>query len=302
MQAKSLGPLERTIPEVGMGTYAYEGGVEPLVSGIDAGAAFIDTAESYGTETIVGRAIRGRRGDVFVATKVSPCHYRRADVFAAAERSLRNLDSDYIDLYQLHEPFAEVPMEETLTALEDLVDQGKIRYIGVSNFDVDQLRRANRALRRHPLVSNQIRYSLVDRTIESGILEHCAVHGITVIAHTPLARGMRFILDSDPQGLLDELSGKYRKTPAQICLNWCLDKSPVVVIPGSSTREHILDNASASGWRLEASDVRRLDGQIRFRRRSAAEAALRRMLPRGVKRLLKRAVEELPPALPRRFH
>ena len=182
------------------------------------------------------------------------------------------------------------------------VDQGKIRYIGVSNFDVEQMEHAIRALRRHPLVSNQVRYSLIDRTIEGPVLDYCAEQGITVIAYSPLARGMRFLMDCDPRGVLHELSDKYGKTPAQICLNWCLDKAPVVVIPKGNSREHALENAGAAGWLLEASDSRRLDDEIRYRRRSRVEGAIRKMLPRGVKGALKRGVQKLPPALRRRFH
>jgi diketogulonate reductase-like aldo/keto reductase len=302
MRRKALGRSECMIPEVGMGTYDYNGGADPLLAGIDAGAAFIDTAESYGTESTVGDAMRKRRNQVFIATKISPCHFRRAQVFAAADRSLRNLHSDYIDLYQLHEPSSEVPLDETLGALEDLVDQGKIRFIGVSNFSVEQMERAIRALRRHRLASNQVRYSVIDRTIEGPLLDYCAKQGITVIAYSPLGRGMRFVHDCDPRLLLRELSDKYRRTPAQICLNWCLDRAFVVVIPKGNSREHVLENAGASGWRLEASDVRRLDDEIRYRRRSKVEVALREVLPPGVRGVLKRGVERLPPAWRRRFH
>lgn len=302
MSRKTLGRTRCTIPEVGIGTYDYDGGTGALLAGIEAGAAFIDTAESYGTEAIVGDAIRGRRSDVFLATKVSPSHFRRADVVAAAERSLRNLRCDYIDLYQLHEPSSDVPLEETLGALEDLVDQGKIRHIGVSNFSVAQMQSALRALRRHRLASNQVRYSLIDRTIEGPLLDFCDKEGITVIAYTPLARGLHFVTDCDPRGLVRELAAKYQKTSAQVCLNWCLAKAPVVVIPKGNSPEHVRENAGASGWQLEAPDLRRLDEEIRYRRRGSVEVAVRKMLPGSVKGVLKRGMRSLPAALRRRFH
>ena len=104
MRRKELGKTGVMVPEIGLGTSAYHGGAELLQTGLDAGALFIDTAESYGTEPVVGEAIAGRREQVFLATKVSPQHFRRPDVIAAAENSLRRLRTDYIDLYQLHEP------------------------------------------------------------------------------------------------------------------------------------------------------------------------------------------------------
>ena len=134
MNHKELANTGTRLAEIGLGTWQYEGGVEPLRTGIALGACFIDTAESYSTEEVVGRAIQGIRNKVFVATKVSPRHFRRSDVIRSAEASLRRLKTDYIDLYQLHWPNYAVPIEETMAAMEKLVESGKIRFIGVSNF------------------------------------------------------------------------------------------------------------------------------------------------------------------------
>ena len=300
MRRKPLGQSEALLPEVGLGTYAYQGGAAPLRAGIEAGAAFIDTAESYGTESVVGEAIRAQRHRVFLATKASPEHFRHRDLIAAADRSLRKLKTDYIDLYQLHEPNDEVPIEETIGALESLVDAGKVRFIGVSNFSVDQLQRAQRALARHSIVSNQARYSIVDRTIEGGLLDYCVAQRITVIAYTPLARGLRHLRDCDPEGLLDELGRKYGKTPAQVALNWCMRRDQVVVIPKADSIPHVRENCGASDWDLGAEDAARLDREIRFRRRSTMENVLRRLAPRGVKSIIKRAVSRLPASVRRR--
>ena len=116
MRDKRLGNTEVKIPEIGMGTWNYWGGAEPLRRAFALGATLVDTAESYGTEEIVGEAIRGQRSRVFVATKVSPRNFRRADLFAAVERTLRRLGTDYIDVYQLHWPNYTVPIEETMAA------------------------------------------------------------------------------------------------------------------------------------------------------------------------------------------
>ena len=141
--------------------------------GITLGACFIDTAESYGTEEVVGLAIQGIRKEIFLATKVSPRHFRHADVIAAADASLKRLNTDYVDLYQLHWPNYTVPIEETMGAMEQLVDSGKVRFIGVSNFFVRDLKRAQKAMRKHKIVSNQVRYNLIDRTVETDLLEYC---------------------------------------------------------------------------------------------------------------------------------
>lgn len=276
-----------------MGTWDYHAGPEPLRKGLEAGALFVDTAESYGTETVVAEAIRGIRDRVFVATKVSPQHFHHDDVLKAADNSLRQLCTDYIDLYQLHEPNPKIPMEETLAAMEELVDTGKVRFVGVSNFTVTELRRARRAMRKHPIVSNQVRYNLVDRTIERDLLPYCHANGIVVIAYSPLACGLSHILDCDPRGTLVEIARTLGKSPAQVALNWCLCKEPVVVIPKGNSTKHVLDNCGAAAWRLGRDHLRRLDDEIRFRRRGRLETFLRRRLPPGFKRGIKRVAEHL---------
>src|SRR5690348_11498733 len=111
MELKQLGSTTVRIPAIGFGTWRYKGGIEPLRAALDCGASFLDTAETYGTEELVGEAIRGRRPEVFLATKVAPRNFRRTDLFRAAENSLRRLRTDYIDLYQLHWPNVTVPIE-----------------------------------------------------------------------------------------------------------------------------------------------------------------------------------------------
>jgi diketogulonate reductase-like aldo/keto reductase len=133
-----------TPPAIGPGTWQYKGGIEPLQTGIALGVCFIETAESYGTEEVVGRAIKENRKPIFLATKVSPRHFRRADVIAAADASLKRLKADYVDLYQLHRPNYTVPIDETIGAMEQLVDSGKVRFIGVTNFFVRDLKSAQR--------------------------------------------------------------------------------------------------------------------------------------------------------------
>lgn len=277
MNYKVLSAAQIALPEIGLGTWEYQGGAAPLRHGIELGATLIDTAESYGTEEIVGEAIRGMRQKVFLATKVSPHHFRRRDVHAAAEASLRRLGTDYVDLYQLHWPNLIVPLEETMSAMEELVDQGKVRFIGVSNFLVRELRRAQAALSRARLFSNQVRYSLIDRTISEGLLPYCQQHQIAVIAFTPLGHGLDQIARMDPDRVLEQISAATGRTSAQVALNWCIAEEGVVAIPKASTVEHVTEDCGASGWRLSPEQRALLSRGIRYDRRGPLGMVLRRV-------------------------
>ena len=153
MDYKKLGDTRVEVPEIGLGTSQYTGGDEPLRKGVSLGAYLIDTAEAYRTEDAVGDAIAGIREDVFVATKVSPSHFRHDDLIKAADDSLKRFRTDRIDLYQLHWPTASVPIEETMGAMDELVEEGKVRFIGVSNFSAKQLEEAQ-AETSNKIVSN----------------------------------------------------------------------------------------------------------------------------------------------------
>jgi diketogulonate reductase-like aldo/keto reductase len=276
MNLKELGETGVPLPEIGSGTWQYHGGVEPIRKAIALGSSLVDTAESYCTEEIVGEAVRQLRNRVFIATKVSPRHFRRSDVLMAADKSLERLRTDYIDLYQLHWPNCTVPIEETMAAMEDLVDRGKIRFIGVSNFSVPELRKAQTALSKYRVVSNQVGYSLVDRSVEVDLLRYCREHRITVIAYSPLAHGIDHIKEKDPSAILSKVAAVTGKTEAQVALNWCISRENVIAIPKASSVEHVVQNCNASGWRLSSEENRLLEERVKFRRRGRAEAALRR--------------------------
>jgi diketogulonate reductase-like aldo/keto reductase len=299
---KEIGKTGVRIPELGVGMWEYHAGTDPLRKGLDAGALFVDTAESYGNEAVAADALDGRRERVFLATKASPDHFRRAALIKAADESLRRLRTDYIDLYQLHKPNDDVPIEETLGAMEELVDAGKVRFIGVSNFSVAQLQAAQRAARKHPIVSNQVRLNLIDRTINEDLLPYCQRNGVTVIAYSPLARGFQHILDCDPQGVLRKIAEETGKTPVQVALNWCLCLDGVVAIPKGNTVAHVLENCGGSGWRLTPEQVRKLDRAIVFKRRSGIEMFLRKRLPPGMKRGVQQLVQYLPRGLRRKIN
>jgi len=276
MICRILGNTNDRLPEVGLGTWNYTGGVEPLKRGIALGACLIDTAESYGTEEIVGEAVKGVRQCVFLATKVSPRHFRHRDLLLAADRSLQRLRTDYIDLYQLHWPNYLVPIEETMAAMERLVELGKIRFIGVSNFSVSELRKGQAALSKNRIVSNQVRYNLVERSIESRVLPYCQQSQITVIVFSPLATGFYNIKRRDPRSVLGDVGAQVHRTEAQLALNWCLRHDSLIVIPKAASEAHVAENCGASGWQLSAEQIKHLGLNIGFRRRGGLELFLRR--------------------------
>lgn len=269
--------------------------------GLEAGALFIDTAESYGTEDVVGQAIAGMREQVFVATKVSARNFGSQSLKQSAEASLKRLGVETIDLYQLHEPSSEIAIAETMSAMAELVDAGKVRFIGVSNFSVKQLEEAQEALGRHPIVSNQVRYSLIDRTIEKELLPYCQTNSITVIAYSPLARGLDRIRDCDPKGIIRQLEKETGKTPSQLALQWCINKAGVIAIPKGSTIEHILENCGSSGWQLSARQLAMLEEGITFRRRGRFEMMLRNYTPTGLRTVALGLKKYLPRGLRRRM-
>src|SRR5581483_9618053 len=172
MEFKELGKTGVRVPEIGIGVWRYRGGVEPLRAGLAMGATLIDTAEVYGTEEVVGQAISGMREQVFIATKVSGQHLQHDEVLRAAEASLRRLRINYIDLYQIHWPGNFVPIQETMRAMETLVDRGIVKYLGVSNFSVDELHKARLAMSKYPIVANQVLYNLARRQIEEQLLPY----------------------------------------------------------------------------------------------------------------------------------
>ncbi|MBM4207638.1 MAG: aldo/keto reductase [Gammaproteobacteria bacterium] len=299
---KPLGNTEIQIPEIGLGTWSYHGGIEPLRRGLDAGALFIDTAESYGgAEEIIKDAITGMRDRVFLASKVSSHHLHHNDLKKAAEGSLNRLGVSHIDLYQIHQPNPAIPMAETIGAMEQLVDEGKICYIGVSNFNLEQLKEARVVARKYPIVANQVRYNLADRTIEDGLLQYCQENNITVIAYSPLAREMSRLYDCDPNEVLTQIAKETGRTVAQIAINWCLCKDGVVAIPKGNSVDHVLENCAASGWRLSEEYRALLDNQIQSRRRGRLDKMLRNYMPASVVPLAKQCLTLLPRGIRRRL-
>lgn len=201
MQYRNIGHTDLHVSTVALGCWAIIGGfnwgpqdeadsLATIEAALDAGINFFDTAEGYGegySEQLVARALGDRRSDVYIASKVSQDHLQAGQVREACERSLRNLNTDYIDLYQVHWPSRSVPFEETMRALEDLWDEGKVRYIGVSNFgklDMPDMLKTGR------YESNQVPYNLLWRAIEFDIQPQCVQHHISILPYSPLMQGL----------------------------------------------------------------------------------------------------------------
>jgi diketogulonate reductase-like aldo/keto reductase len=230
--------------------------IESLRLGLDLGMTLVDTAEMYadgGAEAVVGRAIRGRRHEVFVVSKVLPHNASREGTIRAAERSLGHLGTEWIDLYLLHWP-GRHPLEETFEAFELLEQQGKIRYFGVSNFDHHEMESAGRLTQGRKLVANQVLYNLERRAIERRIIPWCRRHEILVMAYSPLEQGRL-----DRGTTLREIAERHGATPAQIALVWTLRHDNVVAIPKAGRPEHVRENAAALAFTLTDEDLDELD-------------------------------------------
>jgi diketogulonate reductase-like aldo/keto reductase len=222
---------------------------------IELGVNLIDTAEIYASgrsEEVVGEAIKDTRDKVFIATKVAPEHLRHDDVIRACKASLGRLGISYIDLYQVHWPNAMVPIRDTMEAMERLVQDGLVRYIGVSNFSVKETDDARAALTHNEIVSNQVEYSLGKRGVERDILPYCVKEKVTLIAYSPLDRGN--IANSVPKSILQ----KYRMSPAQAMLNWVTRNEQVVAIPKAANTFHVQENATSVSVRFSASEYEQM--------------------------------------------
>ena len=272
MQFRPLGRTHESIPVVGLGTWGIggemgpdasqdEAGIEALRLGLDLEMRFIDTAEMYGaghSEEVVARALEGRRDRVFVASKVSPRHFAYNDVLDAAKRSLKRLGLKQMDLYQLHWPSSKIPIAETMRAMEKLVSDGLTRHIGVSNFSVEQMKEAQQSLSHEKIVSNQVEFSLVDRSVEARILPYCQKEGLTLIAYSPLGQGKIPGGRGSSFKVLDEMAAKLDKSRNQVALGWVLQHDSVVAIPKAADPEHVKENAEVADWKIDSEDYQRL--------------------------------------------
>ena len=258
-------PGGEALPVLGQGTWRMgddpskrKTEVAALRLGIDLGMTLIDTAEMYangGVEKVVGEAIAGRRDQVFIVTKFYPQNATRERMAAACDRSLRRLDVAQIDLYLLHWP-SEVPLKETLAGFEDLLEAKKIRYAGVSNFDVDgmtELGRLKNGLER--IVTNEVLYNLERRGIEWDLLPWMRKRHRPVIAYSPVEEGLL----THPHPVLKRVAERHDATPAQVALAWVIREGGVIAIPKAADSKHVRENRGAADIKLTKRDLEELD-------------------------------------------
>jgi diketogulonate reductase-like aldo/keto reductase len=252
-----------TLPRLGLGTWrmgenaaSRREEIAALTLGLDLGFGMIDTAEMYGNggaEEIVGRAIEGRRDDVYLVTKVLPGNASYEGTLAACERSLKRLGTDRIDLYLLHWP-GHHPLERTLAAFAELKRRERIVEYGVSNFDIEEMRHAVSLPEGGAIAANQILYNLQRRGPERRLLAWCAAEGVTVMAYSPLDQGRLVVKPA-----LREIAVRRGVTPYQVAIAWTLLRDGVVSIPKACRREHVRDNVAAASLLLDEDDLEALD-------------------------------------------
>ena len=266
MIKRPFGATGVEVPVIGQGTWHMgerasdlKTEVAALQLGLDLGMTHIDTAEMYadgGAERIVARAIAGRRDDVFIATKVLPSNASYAGTIKACEASLKRLGTDHVDLYLLHWWSDRHPIADTMRAMCDLVGRGLVRHVGVSNFDVEQMTAAKRALGDVPLACNQVLYHLRDRSIERDVVPWCERQGVAVVGYTPLARG------GFMRGAVADVAKRHGATPRQVVLNVLTRRASLFTIPKASRAEHVRENADALRFTLTRTDVAAIDAEF----------------------------------------
>jgi len=309
---RTLGKTGIQITPIGLGMMEFSGGGKGMMSGafptiaqeeknatvktaLEGGINWFDTAELYGngvSETALAAALKAagkKNGEVVVATKWWPLFRTARNIPITIQDRLRFLDGYSIDLYMVHQPFGLSPHEKEMEAMADLVEAGKIRSVGISNFNAKAMRQAYETLQKRglPLAVNQVRYSLIDRSIEkNGILDTAKELGVTIIAYTPLGSGLltgkyhknpellekkHFFWRSRMQGnlektrslvaALEEIGAKYKATAAQVALNWVIsfNGNTIVTIPGATKVRQAEESAGAMHFRLSDEELGRLD-------------------------------------------
>ncbi|MBY4950966.1 aldo/keto reductase [Pantoea sp. DY-17] len=259
---------ESALPAIGQGTW-YMGEnaalrsqeVGALQAGLDLGLKVIDTAEMYAegaAEEVVGEALRGRRDQAWLVSKVYPWNAGEVDAIEACERSLRRLQTDYLDLYLLHWR-GNVPLEETIRAMESLQQQGKIRHWGVSNFDHDDMLELWQEPGGKSCLTNQVLYHLASRGIEYDLLPQCQQREIPIMAYCPLAQAGRLRQALFDDAGLQQIAQQKGISVAQMLLAWVIRQQGVLAIPKASSVSHVQQNAAALSINLTNEELSIID-------------------------------------------
>lgn len=269
MRYVELGKTGEKIPVIGQGTHGiypnkskefYEEWKRSLRKGIELGMTHIDTAEKYGdgfSERIVGEAIKEyNRDDLFITTKLLPTHETEKKMMKAVDQSLKRLGLKFVDLYLIHwlEPYNSI--KQLMQVLEKLVDLGKTRYIGVSNFSLDQFRTAQQELKKYELVTNQIEININNHIHLQEDLPYYQDNGITITAYSPFGGNGLEDIPEDIKNKLNNLAKKYNATIYQIALAWLINHENVITIPEAMNLDHIQENAIAAEINLEIEEIK----------------------------------------------
>jgi diketogulonate reductase-like aldo/keto reductase len=256
------------VPVIGQGTWMMEGAreselraIEALRTGLNLGLTHIDTAEMYGggrAEELAGKAIAGRRDAVFLVSKVLPSNASYEGTLRACERSLQRLGTDHLDLYLLHWE-GRYPLAETMRAMEKLIDDGRIRFAGVSNFDMDRVQAAQAALRHHRLAANQVLYHLGERGIERKLIPYCQQQEIAVVGYSPFGHGAFPRPNSRGGKTLLRVAERHGRTMRQVTLNFLTRLPQLFTIPKAGDPDHVRENAGGAGWNLPEEDLAAID-------------------------------------------
>jgi len=259
------------IPKIGFGCWGIGGGMhaEPrkdkaslraLRTALELGYTHFDTAEMYAaghSEELLGRAVRESgvaREGLFIVSKVTPANLGYQDVLEACARSLRRLGMEYVDLYLVHWPSGSIPLGESFRALNQLVREGKVRHLGVSNFDLGEMKEAL-SLCETPLLTNQVPYSLAHREYaRNGVLAYCQEHDMLLTAYSPVEEGRLRV-----KAELREIAEAHGATPYQVALAWLVAQPRVIAIPASKDEGHIRENLEAAEIKLNAEEMERLE-------------------------------------------
>jgi diketogulonate reductase-like aldo/keto reductase len=266
MECRIFGPTQRKVAVIGQGTWYNEDdddglAVAALRRGLDLGMTHIDTAEMYGqgaAERLVGKAIAGRRHEVFLVSKALPENASRSGTLAACENSLTRLKTDRLDCYLLHWR-GTYPLEETIGAFEQLQRSGKILSWGVSNFDEADLEEAQRIAGDGQIACNQVLYHVRERAIEHAVAPWCEEHQLALVAYSPLGHG-GFPYPDTPEGrVLQRLAREHDATPRQVALRYLLQRHATFVIPKAVRAEHAAENAGAGELHLTEGELAMID-------------------------------------------
>ncbi len=252
------------VPALGQGTWhmgessrTAAAEIAALRLGLELGMTLIDTAEMYGdggAEKVVAKAVAGQRDKVFIVSKVYPHNASRTGVPAACERSLKRLGTDRIDLYLLHWPGSH-PIAETVDAFEKLRGSGKIRFWGVSNFDVDEMQEIAALPAGAACATDQVLYNLDQRGPEFDLLPWCAQAGIPVMAYSPVGQAGQLLRSP----ALAAVARRHGATPAQVAIAWTMRGGNVISIPKASTERHVRENSAAGNLVLTETDLSEID-------------------------------------------